>query len=54
VESLGSKITGSSYVVHLVTRCPRSAAADVDWHKLYASNKKVVGANPNVIYPVSA
>ena len=52
VESLGSKITGSSYVVHLGDTLSKiGQRADVDWHKLYASNKKVVGANPNVIYP---
>ena len=52
VQSLGGTITGSTYVVHLGDSLSKIAQrASVDWHNLYAHNKKVVGANPNVIYP---
>jgi nucleoid-associated protein YgaU len=51
-SSSASSISGPSYVVKTGDTLSKIAnRAQVNWHTLYAHNKKVVGANPNVIYP---
>jgi resuscitation-promoting factor RpfA len=52
VKSLGGSITGSNYVVEIGDTLSKIAQrAHVNWHSLYAQNKKVVGSNPNMIFP---
>ncbi|HEX3816402.1 MAG TPA: transglycosylase family protein [Mycobacteriales bacterium] len=50
--STGSAISGPSYVVKSGDTLSKIALrSHVNWHSLYSHNKKVVGSNPNVIYP---
>jgi resuscitation-promoting factor RpfA len=52
IKSLGGSITGSNYVVELGDTLSKIAQrAHVNWHTLYTQNKKVVGSNPNLIFP---
>jgi nucleoid-associated protein YgaU len=52
VKSLGGSISGNSYVVELGDTLSKIAnRAHVNWHSLYTQNKKVVGSNPNLIFP---
>jgi LysM repeat protein len=45
-------VSGPSYVVQSGDTLSKIAQrAHLNWHTLYANNKKVVGANPNVIFP---
>jgi nucleoid-associated protein YgaU len=52
VKSLGGSITGGNYVVELGDTLSKIAnRAHVNWHSLYSQNKKIVGSNPNLIFP---
>lgn len=52
VKSIGGTLSGNTYVVELGDTLSKIAQrAHLNWHSLYAQNKKVVGSNPNLIFP---